>query len=130
MTWSAGSYNGGTAIIDYKVSYAVNGTTNWIVYSSTITGTSTTVTGLSAGVTYIFYVQARNSVGHSPESTHVSILAAQIPNAPLSFSNAPLLTSASQIGLQWSAPTFNGGSPILSYRVWYDNALGGAFSVL
>lgn len=112
------------------MSFAEDGSSEYTVFSDTITTTSTTVTGLSAGVTYVFHVQARNQVGYSPASAEASVLAAQIPNAPLSFANEPTITTASQIGLQWVAPTFNGGSPIIDYRVWYDNALGGSFIVL
>jgi len=34
------------------------------------------------------------------------------------------VTRADRIGLAWTAPTFNGGSVILDYRVWFDNASG------
>jgi len=34
----------------------------------------------------------------------------------------PEVTSATQIGLSWIAPVFDGGSPVVDYRVWYDNA--------
>jgi len=35
------------------------------------------------------------------------------------------VTSAYQIGLSWTAPTFDGGSEVIDYRIWYDNASGG-----
>jgi hypothetical protein len=34
--------------------------------------------------------------------------------------NVPSVTTASQIGVAWDAPTFDGGSPVLDYRVWSD----------
>jgi titin len=47
------------------------------------------------------------------------------------LSNDATLTSANQIGIKWTAPVFNGGSPLIDYRVWYDTATNGAtFSVL
>ncbi len=40
-------------------------------------------------------------------------------------------TQSNQIGLQWLAPVFDGGSPVIDYRVWYDNASAGAtFTVI
>ena len=42
---------------------------------------------LTSGTTYVFKVQARNSVGISAESASVSILAAKTPDAPLSLAN-------------------------------------------
>lgn len=130
LTWDDGAYNGGTSILDYKVSYAQQGSSVYTVFASDITTTSATVTGLDAGVTYLFYVQARNLVGDSLQSDTVTILAAQISDAPLNFADSPDVTSAYQIGLQWSAPTFQGGSPVLDYRVWSDNALGGSFTMI
>jgi hypothetical protein len=31
-------------------------------------------------------------------------------------------TNANQIGLTWESPTFNGGSPVLDFTIWFDNA--------
>jgi hypothetical protein len=40
-------------------------------------------------------------------------------------------TDEDQIAIQWNAPQFNGGSSVLDYRVWYDNASNGVtFRVL
>lgn len=39
--------------------------------------------------------------------------------------NVPEITLADRIGLSWVVPVFDGGSPVLDYRVWYDNATGG-----
>jgi hypothetical protein len=36
--------------------------------------------------------------------------------------NIPLITNAHQIGLAWLPPQFDGGSEILDYAIWYDNA--------
>jgi hypothetical protein len=72
-----------------------------------------TVTGLTAGVTYKFKVQARNTEGFSAYSAEVEILAAQAPSAPLT----PTTTiSGSNVVVNWSAPTDN-GSPILGYLI-------------
>jgi hypothetical protein len=65
------------------------------------------------------------------ESDTVTILAAQIANAPGDFAHDSDVTNAYQIGLTWSPPTFDGGSPVIDYRIWYDNANGGtSFEVL
>ena len=75
-------------------------------------------------------MQARNIVGLSAYSQSVQILAAQIPDAPTNLANDVQNTKSDRIGLTWSAPSFNGGSAILDYKIWYDNAKGGSFSVL
>ena len=42
----------------------------------------------------------------------------------------PSVTTAYSIGLSWVAPNFNGGSAVLDYRLWYDNATGSTYTVL
>ena len=44
--------------------------------------------------------------------------------------NVPIVTTAYQIGLSWAAPQFNGGSPLIDYSIWYDNASGSNFTQL
>jgi hypothetical protein len=60
----------------------------------------------------------------------VTILAAQIPDEPISLANIPTITCANKIGLSWQAPSFNGGSVIIDYRVWTDQANGSNFVIL
>ena len=67
--------------------------------------------------------------GISNDSNIVSILAAQVPDEPTSLQDVPAITSATQIGLSWVAPVFNGGSPILDYQVWSDEASGATFTL-
>jgi hypothetical protein len=43
--------------------------------------------------------------------------------------NVPAVTSASQIGLSWEAPVFTGASPLIDYKLWYDNASGTTWEV-
>jgi chitinase len=93
LTGPAGSGGGGTQAPAAPANLAVTGTTSssvslsWAapsgavtgynVYSSgskvaSVTGTSTTVTGLAASTTYTFAVTAYNSAGESPQSSQVS----------------------------------------------------------
>ncbi len=74
---------------------------------------------LTAGVTYSFKVTARNSVGTSLQSATLAVLAAKVPDAPLSLANNAAVTTALQIGLTWSQGAYNGGVPVLDYRVSY-----------
>lgn len=60
-----------------------------------------------------------------------SELAAQIPDEPTDLANVAAVTLANQIGLEWAAPVFNGGSPIIDYRLWFDDATdGSSFQIL
>jgi hypothetical protein len=76
FTWDPPVFDGGETIIDYRVSY--NQATG--VYVNLLSGVMdasyTTSVTLTAGQTYSFYVEARNSVGYSVVSAPIAILAA------------------------------------------------------
>ena len=83
--------------------------------ASSITVTTYTKTGLSAGVLYQFSVQSCNSYGLSAQSTALAVVASSVPDTPLNFANVASLTTASQIGLNWTPGVSNGGSTLLDY---------------
>jgi subtilisin family serine protease len=69
VSWTQGS-DGGSAITSHVVNAYINGSTtvSKTVIISGSTATSATVTGLTAGRSYTFRVQARNTIGDSPLS--------------------------------------------------------------
>jgi hypothetical protein len=115
FTWNDGSSDGGTSVIDYTIFYD-QGTGTFVQLEAGVTTQYylTSVT-LSAGTTYVFKVQTRNSVGLSSDSTELSILAAKLPDSPVSLIDVPGTTNANQIGLSWSDGLYNGGSPVIDY---------------
>jgi len=56
LSWTNGVYDGGSPVIDYSVSYAEESSSTFTVFASGILTTSETVTGLTPGVTYKFFV--------------------------------------------------------------------------
>lgn len=70
LTWTAPSAGG--TVADYNVQYRVTGGSSWTPASSTVTGTSYTVTGLSSSTSYDFQVAATNSTGAGPYSAPVT----------------------------------------------------------
>jgi hypothetical protein len=101
-----------------------------VISTDTETDLSSVIVGLLPRTYYDIKIEARNLIGYSPESAVVSILAAQVPDAPIELQNIVDVTNAFQIGLVWTAAGFDGGSPVLDFRVWFDNAEGGEFTVL
>jgi hypothetical protein len=99
LTWQEGPYDGSSPVIDYQVSYKVQGASDYAIYQSSIAGTSLTVTGLTPGVIYTFVVQARNIINFSEYSIAIDELAAQIPDEPTSLANVAANTESNQIGL-------------------------------
>lgn len=128
LTWEEGAYNGGSAVIDYQLSYKQAEQSDFVIYASNILPQSHTITGLTPGQNYDFIVEARNVKGYSVVSGQIQILAAQIPDVPENLQNNPLITNAHQVGLTWNPPTFDGGSAVIDYRLWSDNASGSTFT--
>ncbi len=44
------------------------------------------------------------------------------PDAPLNFVNVALVTTGYQIGLSWTQGLSDGGTPVLDYKIMYDQA--------
>lgn len=81
-------------------------------------------------VYYTFKISARNDVGYSLLSETITILCAKKPDPPEQLVDVPSvynvngqitsgITTAYQIGLEWIDGPFNGGSPVLDYRLSY-----------
>lgn len=76
-------------------------------------------------------VLASNIVGpsaYSSEGNGATILT--YPDPPTLAVNDPATTSATVLKVQWTAPVFIGGAPILDYRVLYTLVGSSAFTVL
>ena len=69
-------------------------------------------------------------MGLSEYSSVLTVLAAQIPDAPTQLINNAAITTSYQIGLSWSAPEFDGGSALIDYAIWYDSGVGSTFTEL
>ena len=68
LTWTAPS-NGGSAITDYVIQYAIASSGSWTTFSDgTSTTASTTVTGLTASTSYDYRVAAVNAIGTGTNS--------------------------------------------------------------
>jgi hypothetical protein len=76
ITWSDGVSNGGTVVIDYRVSYDQSIGTFVNLDSGITTQDYTTTVTLTPGAFYLFRFEARNSVGFSEVSTSLQVHAA------------------------------------------------------
>jgi Fibronectin type III domain len=113
FTWEDGESDGDRPIIDYRITYD-KATSNFVVLDTGIVSKSyTTSVVLIAGRTYVFKVEARNSVGYSAMSAEVSILAATIPGKP---STPTTSISDNNVAITWSVPD-DGNAPINGYII-------------
>ena len=86
--------------------------------ASVITPFYTTLATLTANMYYTFKVESRNAIGYSTSfSNEVTILAASVPDAPLSLANNLFITASGIISLTWTEGLNNGGSPVIDYQV-------------
>ena len=117
--------NGGSPVLDYKVYWydPTSSTPGFVLYaSSTQPAYQTTFIGLSAGFQYQFTLVATNIIGDSVQSAPASFIAASVPGLP----SPPLKVSSTDtpsITIDWGEPSYNGGSPIISYNIYVDDVL-------
>jgi hypothetical protein len=76
---------------------------------------------MTQGAEYNFVVESRNVYGYSlVTSNQVTILQAQVPDAPITLLNIVATTGRTQIGIEWSPGVFDGASPVIDYTVLFD----------
>jgi hypothetical protein len=84
-----------------------------VVRASEVALTSYTTTALTAGLTFKFRVESRNTYGYSAYSSEVSILCATVPSVPTILTSTNVLN---QVQFDWTPPSSN-GLVITSYSV-------------
>jgi hypothetical protein len=89
-----------------------------------VSATSYTAIGLTAGTTYVFTVESRNSYGYSVVSDELTLLCAFIPDPPLTVTTTNL---NDVVVFDWIEPVTN-GSPITAYRVYIRESDGTTFT--
>ena len=120
LSWIAPA-NNGSAITAYLIQYSSNGGASWTTITDSVPSiTSTTVNGLTDGVTYYFKVAAVNAAGTGAYSATISSFfqasTVTVPSAP---TNLIATSGAQQITLTWGLPANFGGATITDYVVQY-----------
>lgn len=105
FTWQTPANTAG-GITGYTLYYS---SSNTVAATFTGTGTAGSVTGLIPGVTYGFYLKARNAVADasgtfSDKSTTISVGALGDPEAPFNVVLAPSPTAINRLILSWDEP--------------------------
>ena len=96
LNWSVPTNNGGSPVIDFRVSWDQgSGTGTYVFLATNITGFSyTTAVTLTAHTFYSLKVESRNAVGYSTSFSPVArILNAKVPSPPLALANDESVTN-------------------------------------
>ena len=117
LGWLAPSSDGGSPITNYKIyrGTSSNGESLLITVGNVSTYTDT---GVSNGVTYYYVVTAVNGIGDSGASGEASATPTAGPTAPDAPQGLHASPGSGRVDLTWSAPGFDGGSPITGYRLY------------
>jgi hypothetical protein len=100
------------------------GSTTTSTYSGGLGSFSNAISGLIASTLYHFRAKSYNSAGwgYGSDQTLTTSVAATIPAVPQSLTATP---GDTQIVLNWSVPSSDGGSSITNYKVYRGISSGG-----
>jgi titin len=116
LTWTAPSMDGGRPVTAYRVYYGTTPAAGALFTTVDVATSSVDIMGLTPGTLYYFGIKAVNLAGDSPFSNIATATPYTSPGAPTLESAAE---GPSQIMLIWSAPSYDGSTPIIGYKVFY-----------
>lgn len=110
IEWQPGTQDGGSEVIDYRITY-VTGLTTTVVEN--VLASPYLAENLVTGSNYMFQIEARNKFSYSAPSNSVYIFCAFVPEKLTT-----IVTSVSNdvVVVSWTAPDANGAS-ITAYYV-------------
>src|SRR5206468_1017012 len=113
LTWTPPVSDGGSPIVGYQIYRGASSGTEILLDASDVA--SYTDGAVVNGTTYWYQVTAVTNAGEGPPSTEQSATPtsiATVPGAPTGLVATP---GNAQVGLAWTAPATDGGSPITAY---------------
>ena len=117
LSWTVPVDENGSSVTGYVVEYSEDGEI-WVPVPDAVAGSSTTVTGLVNGMSYMFHVAAVNGVGQGAFSESSAIVVpAGIPEAP---ADVLAVRGDGFVDLSWSGPISDNGSAVTGYLVDYS----------
>ena len=124
LRWTAPASDGGNTINGYEYQQKEGNAEfgSWTdITGADANTTEHTVTGLTNGASYTFRVLAKNPMGAGPASNDATAVPVTVPTAPQSLTAT---AGNAAVQLDWTAPSSDGGSAILSYEYRYQPSSG------
>lgn len=73
VQWDDGVYDGAAAVLSYQLWYKLASGSDWNIYSTSLLTKSDIVYGLTAGESYTFRVQSKNTINYSQYSVEIEL---------------------------------------------------------
>ena len=105
VSWTAPANDGKPDIESYDVRYRVSGATDWLDGPEDVTGTTTTISGLTAATDYQVQVRATNAEGDSDYSDPPGEGRTNTATPNNAAEGAPTITGTAQVGETLTAVT-------------------------
>lgn len=110
----------GSSVSD--VQYEIDGSGTWVSMSPARTGSPVDVTGLANGRQVSIRLRAVNASGIGTPSAPVLVTPQRTPTAPSAPTAVSAVTSDGEATLRFTAPSDDGGSPIVNYEYQIDGS--------
>ena len=131
LSWSPPADDGGSPVTGYHIEFSADGGTDWedLFRNTGSVATSFVHAGLAPGTTRHYRVSAINVAGTGMSSNvDDATTDATVPGAPTDLD--AMANGSSRIDLDWTAPTYDGGSPVTGYRIEVSTTRGLTWSTL
>jgi parallel beta-helix repeat protein len=121
ISWNAPVSNGGSPITNYIIYRGMSsGNVSFLIEIGNITYYNDTI--VINGITYYYNISAKNGAGESPLSNETYGTPLGLPSEPM---NLQTFWGDSFINITWDAPTLDGGTPVINYRIYRGTISGG-----
>lgn len=125
LSWTVPADDGGAAVTGYEIYRGTApGSLAWVASVGDVR--SYRDSGLTNGTTYRYQVAARNAAGIGERSAEVSATPAAPATAPSAPRSLKAQKSSEGIRLTWQPPSSDGGSALISYRIYRTDGNGQA----
>jgi titin len=124
VKWNPPYNEGGSPVSGYRIYRGTSA--SLLLFANDTDQTTFTDGGLSKGQTYYYQISAVNEVGEGPKC---SVFQGTLASPPGPLLDVQAVASASKVTLTWTAPAFNGGSPITGYNI-YRSVVPGQETIL
>jgi titin len=126
LSWALPSSTGGMMLLGFKVYRGTNPGNVAFLATKIITELSHSDTGVTNGISYLYYVTAYTELGESIPSIILDATPFGIPGKP---ANLTAIVGNGEVVLSWEAPISDGGRAINGYKIYYGED-GGDISFL